>query len=187
MELIHNEFWASFRVDVLLRRKLSFLESSPLKGMQMQCWCVAKITITLHCIPPGLADKATLLWVLHHSRLEQDVQVFPTLLLHQFGCNSPLQWHGNTLSPWQIHFHFLLLHWISPFINQGGLDQWFQGGQWNFLPGQDDHHADLIPLIGYFQDLVDPSCFVGAITELSYRRKTTEILLEVFCLHWKWV
>ncbi|KAI1236010.1 hypothetical protein IHE44_0002105 [Lamprotornis superbus] len=37
---------------------------------------------------------------------------------------------------------------ISPFIDQGGLDQGFQCGQGNLLPGKDNHHADLIPLIG---------------------------------------
>lgn len=95
-------------------------------------------------------------------------------------CNSPFQWHERMFSPWQIHLHFLLFHRISPFINQGGLDQGFQRGQGNLLPGKDNHHADLIPLIGNFQDLVDPSCFIGAITELSYRRKRAKNLLELF-------
>lgn len=170
MELIHNEFCTALSitgVDALLVRELSCLQSSPLKGMQMQGCSVAEITITaLH--PPRPAGKATLLWVLHHPSLEQDeFQFSPLCSSINLDAIPPLQWHRSTLSPWQIHFHFLLLDRISPLINQGGLEQWFQCGQGNLLPGEDDHHADLIPLIGNFQDLVDPSCFVGAITELS--------------------
>ncbi|PKU35233.1 hypothetical protein llap_14463 [Limosa lapponica baueri] len=60
---------------------------------------------------------------------------------------------------------------ISPFINQRGFDQRFQCGQWNFLSGENDHHTNLISLIWYFQNLIDTTCFIGAITELSYKRK----------------
>lgn len=50
--------WASLPVDVLLVRELSFLECSPLKGMQMQCWCGAETTFTLHCISPRLCCQS---------------------------------------------------------------------------------------------------------------------------------
>lgn len=71
----------------------------------------------------------------------------------------------RSLSPGQVHFHLLLLYRVCPLFQQLCFNQWLQCGQWNFLSGQYQHHTYRISLIWYFQDLVDATSFIGAITK----------------------